>query len=62
MNVARPNTTATITINPTAATKRLLARSHTLRVSVVVTFTAAAGGQSVSHTVVVTVHAPAKRT
>ena len=54
--VAGSGAGATITIKPNKAGKALLAHSRSLRISVVVTFTAKAGGSPVTRTVVVTLH------
>jgi len=53
VTVSASGSGATITIRPNRAATRLLASSASLRISVVVTFTAHTGGSPVTRTVVV---------
>ncbi|MGA3361570.1 MAG: hypothetical protein ABSD82_06030, partial [Solirubrobacteraceae bacterium] len=61
VTVSGSGAAAAITIRPSRAATALLARSASLRVSVVVTFTPAGGAAAVSKTVAVTLHGSSKK-
>ena len=61
VTVSGSGAAAAITIKPSRAATALLARSPSLRVSVVVTFTPAGGATAVSKTVAVTLHGSPKK-